>query len=370
MRGPGGAVGESVTRAVIRVLLLRVSDSTVTPSPKDTVPPPEMKVVVNPEPLRVTAWFVAPAGSAVGLIDVSTGTALTVRQAEHVPVRRSGLVTLTLRAVGFAVGATVTLAVRLVGLLYVTEPTVTPVPVTATVAPLTKLEPPIAICWLVAPSGTVFGETPVTTGGPFTVKPLANVALAPDGSVTVTSRAPGVAVAATVTGTVSCVALVTVTGPVVTPLPEKATVEPATKPLPVTVTTRLLTPRFKLAGLSDVTVTGGGVAVTVKPPVSVALPPPFGLVTVTSRAPGAASGATVRLAVSWEVLFQLTKFTVMPVPEKLRAGGYRNPAPVMVTSWLLAPCTSEFGLSEVTASGLTVWLTAGLVLPVKAVSPL
>ena len=141
MRDPGRAVGESVTRAVIRVLLLRVSDSTVTPSPKYTVPPPVTKLVVNPEPLMVTAWFVAPAGSAVGLIDASTGTALTVRQAEHVPERRSGLVTVTLRAVGFAVGATVTLAVRLVELFHVTVPTVTPVPETVTVAPLTKLEP-------------------------------------------------------------------------------------------------------------------------------------------------------------------------------------------------------------------------------------
>ena len=188
--------------------------------------------------------------------------------------------TVTLRAVGFAVAATVTVAVRLVELLYVTVPTVTPVPETVTLAPFTKFEPAMAICWLVAPWGAVFGEAPVTTGGPLTVKPLVFVAVAPDGSFTVTSRAPGVAVEATVTGTVSCVGLVTVTAPVVTPVPEKATVVPAAKPVPVTVVTWLVTPRFRLVGLTVVTVTGGGVAVTVNPPASVALPPPFGLVTV------------------------------------------------------------------------------------------
>ena len=109
-------------------------------------------------------------------------------------------------------------------------------------------------------------------------------------------------------------------------------------------------PRVPDGGLSDVIV---GAPVTENPPARVALAPP-GLVTVTSRGPVVAVADTVIRAVSWVALFRFTEFTVIPEPKLTVPPLPEKPAakfePVITIAWFEAPCTCEFGLTEVTVT--------------------
>jgi hypothetical protein len=83
-------------------------------------------------------------------------------------------------------------------------------------------------------------------------------------------------------------------------------------------------------------------------------------VTVTPRAPVVAFAATVMLAVNEVALTNVVEFTVMPVPENVAAAPDTNPVPVIVMSWLVAPCPRDAGLVDV---------TVGAALTVKTLAP-
>jgi hypothetical protein len=79
----------------------------------------------------------------LGLVDVTTGAASTVKRLLPVAAVVSGLVTVTLRATVAAPEATVKVAVMEVEVTKLTEDTVTPVPEIPIVAPLSKPVPVI-----------------------------------------------------------------------------------------------------------------------------------------------------------------------------------------------------------------------------------
>ena len=202
----------------------------MTPAPSDTVAPGW-----KPVPVIVAGWAVAPWPSAAGP-DRTTGAGLIVKAPAAEPVPPSGLLTETPTAPVAVLLGTVTLAVSWVALTYVVELTVTPGPNDAA-APGWNPVPLIVTFWLVAPWPSAPGAAPLTVGSASTVKAPAPVAVLPSPPVTVTSRAPGVAVPATDTLAVNRVALTYVVELTVTPAPnEPASEAPLMKPVPVIVT--------------------------------------------------------------------------------------------------------------------------------------
>jgi hypothetical protein len=149
----------------------------------------------------------------------------------------SGLVTVTERAPVAAPAAIVNVAVIWVALATFTEETVTPVPETLTVAPVSKLVP-VRVTVRVPPTSSVLGDCAVRVGAAPTVSEPLDVALVPSVLVTVTDRVPMAAPAVTVNVAVICVELVTLTDETVTPVPEALTVAPLSNPVPVSVTVR------------------------------------------------------------------------------------------------------------------------------------
>jgi hypothetical protein len=122
-------------------------------------------------------------------------------------------------------------------------------------------------------------------------------ALVPLVVVTVTLCGPAVAVGEISNLVVSCVELVTLTGPTVTSVPPLTTtvVAPMTKFVPVIKTVLIVIPASPLFGESCVTV--GGPMVTVNVTGVFALVP-FGVVTVTVRGPVVAPAPIVKLVVN------------------------------------------------------------------------
>ena len=142
----------------------------------------------------------------------------------------------TSRAPSAAPLAIVSVAVSCVADPTDTMLTVTPVPLRATVAP-TANPVPLIVTGTAAPGVPWFGDTEVTvTAAPVTVNPPTSVPLPPLELVTVTSRAPAVAVAEIVSVAVSCVADTKVRFDTVMPVPLRLTVEPALNPAPLIVT--------------------------------------------------------------------------------------------------------------------------------------
>jgi hypothetical protein len=165
-----------------------------------------------------------------------------------------------------------------------------------------------------------------------TVRHPVHVEVPPSGLTTTTSRGPGVALGAAPAVAVSCVAELRVTFWKVTPVPEAETVGVATYPVPVIVTGRR-EPRVIVFGVTEVVV---GAALTVNPPVDVA-ELPFGLVTVTLRAPVAAPWAMSMTTVSWVADWRVTESTVIPDPENETVGALSNPVPAMTIERFCAP---------------------------------
>ena len=157
------------------------------------------------------------------------------------------------------------------------------------VAPERKFAP-VRVTGTLEPCTALAGVMEVRLGAAaLTVKTAA--AVVPPVVVTVTLRAPNVAVAAIDSVAVICVALTTATSLTVTPVEETATVAPETKFVPVRVT-GTLTPCGPLVGAMEVRVGGVGIVKTTDPVV------PNDVVTVMVRVPGVALEATVKVAVS------------------------------------------------------------------------
>jgi hypothetical protein len=137
-----------------------------------------------------------------------------------------------------------------------------------------------------APRSTAAGEIDAMDGFALTVKHDAHVTVPPSGFVTVTARAPVVAV-----GAMEIVALnedgSTSTEPTLIPEPANETTAPSKKFVPLIVITWSVVPWARDAGDAEVIV---GVDFTVKHSVHVALPV-SGFVTVTPRLPIVASDA-------------------------------------------------------------------------------
>src|SRR5438105_7806342 len=160
-----------------------------------------------------------------------------VRHPVQVPLWPLGLVTVTLRAPTVAVAEIVMGTSTSVDETKVTAPTVIPVPLKLTVGVLAKFVPRILtvkLCPCVPFGGTTeVGLGPAETT---TVKHPEHVPLCPLGLVTVTFRAPTVAVAEIVIGTSTSVEDTKVTAPTVIPVPLKITVG-----VPAKFVTRILT---------------------------------------------------------------------------------------------------------------------------------
>ena len=142
VRAPVAAVAPTVMFAVSVVLLTYVVELTViwAPNEAEREPPP-----MNPVPVSVMSWFVAPRPRDAGAAEVRVGAGSTVKMPMPVSVPPSRFVTVTSRAPVAAPPLMLTFAVTCVGLSTVVELTVMPVPENATVAPLAKFVP---VTWM------------------------------------------------------------------------------------------------------------------------------------------------------------------------------------------------------------------------------
>jgi hypothetical protein len=168
---------------------------------------------------------------------------LTVKIEPLVTLPPSGLTTVNPLEVRVAPLATFTVTGSEVALPNPVEMTVTPLPVAMAVAPLSKPVPVSVTVWLLEPWPRDDGLADVTVGAALTVK-IEPLAVVPSPLVTVTVRAPGVALPATVMTTLSVVGLVSVVELTVMPVPEKtvARLAPLTKLVPVSVKVCMLVP--------------------------------------------------------------------------------------------------------------------------------
>src|SRR5215831_16263192 len=89
-------------------------------------------------------------------------------------------------------------------------------------------------------------------------------------------------------------------------------------------------------------------AVTEKAPASLPVPP-FGFVTVRSRAPIAAPAATVRVAVIWLAETKETFDAVTPIRLRLTVDPATNPVPLIVTG-IVAPGAACLSTAHVPAT--------------------
>ena len=195
----------------------------------------------NPVPLSVTA-MVLPCTPIAGAADVIAGAAMATVD-ETVPLVPPEVVTATVTGPSAALEETENIAVICVKLTTTTLLTAIWGLLAATVAPLTN-PLPVSVTGVSELGTNVPGLIEVNTGtGGFTVN--ATVPLVPPEVLTATLAAPNAAPVPIVNGTVIRVALTTTL--------LTATVAPATKSVPVSVTGTVL-PCTPLAGLIDVSV--------------------------------------------------------------------------------------------------------------------
>jgi len=318
---PSVAPDAMVKFAVMVEAFTTVTCDTVTPVPLTATLAPETKFV----PVKVTAAAV-PCLPLEGDIETRDGVpALTVKFT--VPEVPPEVVTDTVRAPSVAPDAMVKFAVMVEALTTLTCDTVTPVPLTATVAPDTKFVP-VNVTAVAVPCLPLVVEIDASDGVALTVKLM--VPEVPPEVVTDTVRAPSVAPDAMMKFAVMVEALTTVTWDTVTPLPLTATVAPEAKFVPVNVTVAVL-PCVPLEGDSD---TSDGVALTVK----FTLPEvPPEVVTDRARAPSVAPDAMVRFAVMVEAFTTVTCDTLTPVPLTATVAPATKFVPVNVTA-AAVPC--------------------------------
>jgi hypothetical protein len=190
-----------------------------------------------------------PFVAAVGLTEFTVGPVLMVRQA-HVLFPPSAFVTVTSRAPVAAPEETAKVAVIVVALTKAGELTVTPVPETEAVMPLTNPVPEmVTLCD--APWPSADGLRLVAMGAALTEKHPVHVATSVPGTgplSTITLCAPSVAVGEIVTLTVMLVEPFTVCEFFAIPVPEKVTVAVGRKLLPFTVILTAVAPRPKAFG--------------------------------------------------------------------------------------------------------------------------
>jgi hypothetical protein len=310
-----------------------------------TTTPAPLKFTVNgatkPVPVRVTGTIVLWT-PLVGLTDASVGTAKTVNVTVVEVVVPPGVVTETVCGPAGAFAATWKVDVIIVLLTSVTLVGETPVPLRLMTGE-TKLVP-VRVTLTLFPWMPLVGliEASVGSGGL-----IVNVCVpeVPPAVVTDTVRAPRVALAAITNVAVSVVPLGT-TFVTVTPVPLTATVAPATRFVPVSVTGTLALSAPNV-GLIIVSVGDGGSTVNVWLPVV-----PLAVVTLTFCAPSVAVAATVNVAVIVVLLVTVVPETAIPTPAGtlMVLAPMTKFVPVSVTGTAL-PCTPLVGLIEVSVGG-------------------
>ena len=193
-----------------------------------------------------------------------------------------------------------------------------------------------------------------------TVKHPVQVPLCPLGLVTVTFRAPIVAVAEIVIGTSTSVEDTKVTAPTVIPVPLKLTVGVAAKFVPRILTVKLC-PCVPFGGTTEVGL-GPAETTTVKHPEHVPLCL-SGLVAVTSCGPVGALPAMEILTVADEGELIVSLRTVIPDPKANCVFPPRVTTKFVPLTWTVrfVPCVPCGGLTEVTVGGgpRTVTVTVG-----------
>jgi hypothetical protein len=226
-RAPSAAPAATTRLAASCVGLATATELTVIPEPKTTVVDPEEKFV----PAMVTVTT-SPRDPVAGEALIIVGTRFSTLKADGsvaFPPPGVTFVTLTPRAPVTVFGSIVMLAVRLVGLVAVTAPTVMPRPNSTLVTPLMKFAPMIdtrSVCPL--PPETKL--TLVRVGaGLLTTNASANVALPPPGALFVSAIewSPTAALDEIVMLTLRCVpAVSTFVEFTVMPAPKSALVTP------------------------------------------------------------------------------------------------------------------------------------------------
>src|SRR5438270_11673945 len=285
----------------------------------------------------------------------------TVKHPVQVPLCPLGLVTVTFRAPTVAVAEIVMGTSTSVDETKVTAPTVIPVPLKLTVGVLAKFVPGILTVNL-GPCVRFGGTTEVGLGPAetTTVKHPVQVPLCPLGLVTVTFRAPTVAVAEIVMGTSTSVDETKVTAPTVIPVPLKLTVGVLAKFVPRILTVKLC-PCVPFGGTTDVGL-GPAETITVKHPEHVPLCL-SGLVAVTSCGPVGALPAMEILTVADEGELIVSLRTVIPDPKANCVFPPRVTTKFVPLTWTVrfVPCVPCGGLTEVTVGGgpRTVTVTVG-----------
>src|SRR5262249_49307002 len=117
-----------------------------------------------------------------------------------------------------------------------------------------KLKPTTVTVSLMAPRPTESGSAAIPYGPWLTFRQFVHVAAGAPGMLTMTLRLPVAAEVVTETGTTSCVGVMVVGAPAVTPDPEKLTVLPGAKPVPVMVIGKEMAPRPTELGITPVAV--------------------------------------------------------------------------------------------------------------------
>jgi len=342
VRDPGVASGAMVTNTV-RLVELPEAITPVTPLPLNvTAVAPER---FGPDTVVMT---VAPGGPLEGETDVIDG-ATTVNPLLRGADVADGVDTVTDLAPGTASDATV-ISIEIDDVPIDVMSAVTPVPLNVTAFAPQRLAP-----WIVAatvvPGVELGGVSEEIDGGP-TVKPLTG-GVEPDGVVTLTVRTPDAAPGAMVTATPKVAAVTLVITPV-TPVPPNVT---AVAP-----------DRFWPLMLADIVVPGApeeGDTDVIEGKLTVKLlnsgVAPAGVLTVTERAPAAASAATVRRTERLVALPEVMA-PVRPVPLNVIAVAPVRFWPVRVAETVV-PGAPLLGLSAVIEGVDTVKLLNGAVVP-------
>lgn len=245
-----------------------------------------------------------------------------------------GVITVTLRVPGVASAAMANVADSNAGLMGMTLVTNTPAPLTDTAVVGTAKLFPVRVTLRIVPGDADAGVTESSVGGGrlggtgASAKEMA--LLVPPGVVTFTSRVSRAAAASITRVAFRKEALMTSMEVTLIPVPLTVTVVPDTKFVPE-ITTLIVLPVVQKEG--EIEVSSGAVDDTTEN--VTALLAPSGVVTLTVRAPAAASAAMVNVAVN-DVSLTSTELTVTPVPltESVVAKG-ANLRPVSVTATLV-----------------------------------
>ena len=228
VRDPSVADPDTETLTVSLVVEFRTTDTTVTPSPNDTVPPEVTKSAGKPDPLIVTL-VATPRRSLPGFTAVTVGRAFTTSAADLVTEPPSGLSTVTARPPIAAPASIETSSDRceestgrgVHGHTGTGEGRGRPGP---------QACPRHHDDRMTAPCGRELGASDVTVGFGFTVKQAVQTAATLPGLVTVMSWAPRPAEPPTDTATCRLVAETRVVLMTDTPVPDTLVVTPGSNP--------------------------------------------------------------------------------------------------------------------------------------------